>query len=643
MQSTGYEDDSTEDGSVSSQGSFFNLCLDGKEQDETERAKQLYIVEKCRFFMEQNLRGSTPSNRSTSSCVKYLSSLETGEMPNEGSKSPPYATLATVNPQLIPVKDTGNSSPQNQNGDSPPGPYKKLSQNGVQPVSRRLSLSHLDINFEDSCKKERRLSSLQTCRELPSEQPSVPSQTRQKRKSSSRDHDSKLGDVVTHQGRRYRKCSLKTTPMKPKPKKTASIDVTGEPINLLSRVPGIQHEFSPHPPTFNVISPSPTLSSSTGSNKLNEIDELLMQNGWLSVQKPVDALSVNSSSSGTLSPASMADARSGSQSSVSSDGSGILPPLRRTPKLRRKNLLPPLILPKRQTSASSKSSQESLGSGSPVGSPIRKESLEYSFSPTSDPFLHSSGDGDLPAFPRHPRARRAAVVSLTTHDQEVKKWSGRRRKRCDGSEGQSPSGNSHRRRAMKPKPKNKSDYSSSESEHESDGQSSTRSSHASSLEVSPRTPDLFEQTSPLMLHSLPDSHKFRSVKSFLPDIMTLDSTPSTPDVFDLGTRVTSGGVRVTKPSWLTQGQEHDFEGKSLSHSPKESLKPVQRKHSKSHASGQDDVKFMRANSCAPLQKIHSTSPSHNSKKYGKSLDTAMKELKIGNQLMEDQRRAKNSK
>ncbi|ELT92586.1 hypothetical protein CAPTEDRAFT_186955 [Capitella teleta] len=479
--------DYTDNGSVSSQGSmFFNIC---ENEDEAKR----YTMDDCRLCLDAMLRGATPSAKSSASSFKYLSRTS-DDQTIACEMDEPVMGLRFIN--------LDHSSEKTM-------------------LNRRLTLSNLNISLIDEAIQDKNSDKGRN------EKSSPKCLTNTGRKSKvSMDAERRKSELIIHRGRRFRKSSQQHANETPQmaAEKKLSMDILGEPMNLLSRVPGIQHEYPPHPPTFNFISPSPTLSASYSIHS----DESSHLRGLL-LRKPIETRSVNSSSSGTLSPASQVDTRSMSPlSSASSEGSTTLG---RTPTLKRKNLLPPLVLSSRQTSASSKSSQESLLSASPLSSPVlgRKDVIESAL-PAEGRFFPSPAmeNNGSPPVSIKSRSRRSAVISLKQNSNSPapssRKRTGDRRRRKRES-----------RVAHKSQTNDESeDSSGSPDSFDSVDQHSTTSSYASSLEVSPRTPDLFEESK--CLFKAPDELSHSRSKSFLPSLESMSISNNTGEGVDLRNR-----------------------------------------------------------------------------------------------------------
>ena len=155
------------------------------------------------------------------------------------------------------------------------------------------------------------------------------------------------------------------------------------------------------PPSIDVISPSPTLTTDNIKTSQSVRRQLLQSNLSLRAITPeyLNSRSSGTSSSGSISPASLRCTSSRSNSSI--DSTSPLPPLVRTPTLRRGNLLPPIYTGSRtpSTASSSRTSSPFDAMLPSVFSPIINAAPEF---PDRDPLVsvyRDFSDTDIPKSP----------------------------------------------------------------------------------------------------------------------------------------------------------------------------------------------------------------------------------------------------
>ena len=168
--------------------------------------------------------------------------------------------------------------------------------------------------------------------------------------------------VIRHQGRRFKIVPASTNSISDLTKASENPD---QKESVVDRRKAEHHKglVPSKPPAIDIISPSPTLSLMSDSFSKPTLAPIGYGFGYLT-PKTITPISLSSCSSslGTSSPLSPI-----STSSRSEDGASPLPPLVRTPKLRRRDLLPP-IHPRDWGKLSSPSSDSDRSSRYPFSS-----------------------------------------------------------------------------------------------------------------------------------------------------------------------------------------------------------------------------------------------------------------------------------
>ena len=143
--------------------------------------------------------------------------------------------------------------------------------------------------------------------------------------------------VIRHQGRRFKIVPASTDSMSDLASSTENTDQKDVKTERM-KAEHNKRLLPSKPPAIDIISPSPTLSLMSDCFAKPTLAPIGFGFGYLSPKSitPISLSSCSSSlgTSGTLSPIST--------SSKSEDGASPLPPLVRTPKLRRRDLLPPI-------------------------------------------------------------------------------------------------------------------------------------------------------------------------------------------------------------------------------------------------------------------------------------------------------------
>ena len=279
-------------------------------------------------------------------------------------------------------RDVLSSHRKSSNSNSPSrvSPSHARGKQEVSTVSKRASLSNLTLTFDgDSHSSSKSMDSASD-----SACSGGTSSSTEATASRTGNSPGKTGSLIRHRGRRFKIApvdtlaemviedgsSLEPSVHIPKPPQekyafSAKTLPPHQPLNFLEGV-AIPKENAP-PPSIDIVAPTPTLSIISASTiKCDPFLDTITAPSLLNIKSPYyEWVSSGTSSSGTISPMP-GTMRSSSANSNSSCERKTLPPLKKTPALRRRNLLPPITPQEHNLSLSSCSS---YGSNSRTPSP----------------------------------------------------------------------------------------------------------------------------------------------------------------------------------------------------------------------------------------------------------------------------------